>query len=414
MDQAKPTICHLLHGLQYGGAEVLAARLARQLGGAYRFLFVCLDELGALGEDLRRDGFPVHVLGRRPGVDCGCVLRLARLLRRERVDLVQAHQYTPFFYAASARLLAPACAILLTEHGRHQPDYPRPKRKLANRVLLRRCDRVVAVGQAVRDALVANDGFPAHRVGVIYNGIDLAPFAAVPDERGAVRREMGVGDDAFVMLQVARLDYLKDHATAVRTLAHVLPLRPDARLVLVGEGPERAAIEAVVRQHGLEGRVRFLGLRKDVARLLAGADLFLLTSISEGIPLTVIEAMAAGLPVVSTRVGGVPEVVAVGQTGLLAPAGDAAALAGMVCALADNPLRRCEMGRLGRRRAEAHFSESQMHARYRGLYQEMLCGGVNHRPSTYQNASGVANIRVAGAAVTRSSDRKSFQTSCTP
>ena len=185
-------------------------------------------------------------------MDGGCVLRLARLLRRERVDLIQAHQYGPFFYAAASRLLAPGAAVLLTEHGRHQPDYPRLKRKLANRLLLPRRDRVVAVGQAVRDALIANDGFPARRVGVIYNGIDLAPFAAAPDRR-AVRREMGVGDDEFVILQVAHLDYLKDHATAVRTLAHVLPRRPDARLVLVGEGPEQAAIEAVVRQQGLEG-----------------------------------------------------------------------------------------------------------------------------------------------------------------
>src|SRR5205807_2822283 len=124
--------------------------------------------------------------------------------------------------------------------------------KVANRLLLRRRDRVVAVGAAVRDALVANDGFPERRVGVIYNGIDLSPFAA-PGERRAARRAMGVDDEDLVLLQVARLDYLKNHATAVRTLAAVVPRRPDARLVLVGEGPERPAIEAEVRRHGLEG-----------------------------------------------------------------------------------------------------------------------------------------------------------------
>src|SRR5439155_18500964 len=119
-------------------------------------------------------------------------------------------------------------------------------------------------------------------------------------------------------IQVARLDYLKDHATALRTLECVAGRRPDAHLLLVGEGPERAAIEAQVRERRLGDRVRLLGLRKDIPRLLQAADVFLLTSISEGIPLTLIEAMAAGLPVVSTRVGGVGEGVEDGVTGRLA------------------------------------------------------------------------------------------------
>jgi L-malate glycosyltransferase len=351
---------------------VLAARLARQLCGDYRVLFACLDELGTLGQQLRDEGFEVEVLGRRPGVDWKCMLRLARFLRRQRVDLIQAHQYTPFFYAAAARLLSPRSAILLMEHGRHYPDYPRPKRKVANRLLLGRRDRVVAVGRAVREALVANDGFPAQRVGVIHNGIDLSPFAAPCDDRRSIRRELGVGDDDFVILQVARLDYLKDHATAVRTLAEVVPCRPDVRLVLVGEGPELKAIQELVSRHKLEPHVRLLGLRNDVARLLPGADLFLLTSISEGIPLTVIEAMAAGLPVVGTRVGGLPEVVEEGRTGLLASAGDHAGLARAVCQLGGEPALRHEMGRLGRERAEALFSERQMHSQYGRLYREML------------------------------------------
>jgi glycosyltransferase involved in cell wall biosynthesis len=177
----------------------------------------------------------------------------------------------------------------------------------------------------------------------------------------------------FVILQVARLDYLKDHATALRGLAQVLPQRPNARLVLVGEGPELRGIQELLRLHRLEAHVRLLGLRNDVARLLPGADLFLLTSISEGIPLTVIEAMAAGLPVVSTRVGGLPEVVEEGRTGLLVPSGDPARLAQAICELAAKPSLREEMGRVGRQRAEAVFSERLMHARYEQLYREMLC-----------------------------------------
>jgi glycosyltransferase involved in cell wall biosynthesis len=370
----RASVCHLLHGLGVGGAEVLAARLARQLRDHYRFRFVCLDELGPLGAELRAEGFAVEVLGRRPGLDWRCALRLAARLRRERVDLVHAHQYTPFFYALTARLLCRRPPVLFTEHGRHHPDYPRRKRMVANRLLLERRDRVVGVGQAVRQALIENEGIPARRVGVIYNGIDLSPFGQGVNGRQEVRHELKIGAQDLLIVQVARLDYLKDHATAVQALRHVVQRRPDACLVLVGEGPELEPTRALVRQQGLESRVRFLGLRKDVARLLPAADLFLLTSISEGIPLTLIEAMAAGLPVVSTRVGGVPEVTADGRTGLLAPPGDPASLAGHILRLADNPGLRHDMGRSGRARALALFSESKMHAQYDQTYREMLPG----------------------------------------
>lgn len=368
----RPAICQVLHSLCVGGAEVLAARLARQMRDSYRFLFVCLDRLDTLGEQLRAEGFPVEVLNRRPGLDARAAFRLARLLRREGVGLVHAHQYTPFFYALLARWLGRRVPVLFTEHGRHFPDYPRRKRMLANRLLLGRRDRVVGVGESVRQAVIANEGIPAERVGVIYNGIDLEPFARAGRDREAARREMGAGPDDLVLIQVARLDYLKDHATAIRMLERVAARRPDARLVLVGEGPERGKIEDEVRRRGMTERVRLLGLRTDVARLVAAADVLLLTSISEGIPLTLIEAMAAGLPVVSTRVGGVGEVVAEGETGLLAPAGDDAALAEHVLQLADDRERRVRMGERGRQRAREMFSESQMHAGYRRLYEELL------------------------------------------
>jgi glycosyltransferase involved in cell wall biosynthesis len=370
------TICQVVHGLQVGGAEVLAAGLARRLNRDYRFLFVCLDELGSLGRDLREEGFPVEVLNRRPGVDRHCARRLAEVVRRERVDLLHAHQYTPFFYSAASRLLGSGPPILFAEHGRSHPDYPRWKRILANRVLLRSCDRVVAVGEAVSKALIRNEGIAPHRIEVIYNGIPLDKFdiQTAASVRAAIRASIGLGSDDLVLIQVARLDYLKDHATAIRTIERVKSHCARARLVLVGDGPERGTIEDMVRQRVLGEHVRLLGQRDDVPRLLAASDVVLLTSISEGIPLTLIEAMAARCPVVSTRVGGVAEVVADRETGLLAAAGDDDALAEHILRLAHDPERRDEMGRSGRERAESFFSERQMHDRYRTCYEGMLLG----------------------------------------
>jgi glycosyltransferase involved in cell wall biosynthesis len=367
------TIFQVLHALNVGGAEVLAVRLARQLQDRYRFVFACLDELGTLGKELRAEGFPVHVLERRAGLDWRCVLRLAKLMRQEGANVVHAHQYTPFFYAAIARMLYRRVPVLFTEHGRHQPDYRRWKRVLANRCfLLRRHDRVVGVGEAVRRALIENEGLPPQRVELIYNGIDLAAFRNTGQERLCIRQEIGVAADDLVMMQVARLDYLKDHATALRMLSRLAPQCPHARLVIVGEGPEQGKIDALIQELHLQPFVRLLGLRNDVPRLLAAADLLLLSSTSEGIPLTVIEGMAASLPVVATKVGGLPEVVEDGGTGWLAPSGDAAGLAERVLRLSADPGLRMQMGRRGRERAETLFSEQQMHARYDRVFQEIL------------------------------------------
>jgi glycosyltransferase involved in cell wall biosynthesis len=368
----RPAVCQVLHGLRVGGAEVLAARLARRLQQSYRFSFVCLDELGSLGEELRGEGFTVEVLDRRPGIDIRFALRLARFLRRQRIELLHAHQYTPFFYSLMARAIGRRVPVLFTEHGRHFPDYRRRKRVIANRLFLRRRDRVVGVGKAVREAVIRNEGIPAERVEFVYNGIDLQPYANGSDARGQTRREIGVGSHDLVLIQVARLDYLKDHATAIRTLERVAAVRPEARLVLIGEGPERAKIEQEVRMRGQSDRVRFLGLRTDIPRLLRAADVFLLTSISEGIPLTLIEAGAAGLPVVSTQVGGVAEVIESGVAGLLAPSGDDASLARHILRLAEDPGLQRRMGEAGRQRAQETFSEEQMHAGYLRLYREMI------------------------------------------
>ena len=365
-----PTVCHLLHSLNVGGAEVLVARIARRLSSRYRFVFACLDELGPLGEQLRDEGFVVDVLGRKPGLDLGCARRLSRFLRSHGVEVLHAHQYTPFFYALVSRIFRRYPPVLFTEHGRWHPDYPRRKRIVFNRIFLRRNDHVVGVGEAVRQALINNEGISAERVKVIYNGVNSTDFSG--DGRSDARRALGIGDRDDVVIQVARLDALKDHFTALRAIERLTAARPTLQLLLVGEGPERLAIEAEIVSRGLQSHVRLLGLRSDVAQLLSAADAFLLSSVSEGIPVTVIEAMLAELPVVATRVGGMGEVVESEVTGFLAAAGDDATLAESLDRLLSNESLRRQMGQAGRQRATQLFSEQQMHESYAQLYQEML------------------------------------------
>ena len=368
----RPTICLVLHSLNVGGAEVLAARLARRLADRFRFVFACLDDLGPLGRELRGEEFTVEVLGRKRGIDLACVRRLAAFARNEGAGLFHAHQYTPFFYCRAPGTLLPRLPVLFNEHGRFFPDVPNRKRMIFNRLFLRKKDRVVAVGQSVKQALIDNEGLAAQRIDVIYNGVRLDDFAAAPDLRREVRAELGIDPAAPVAIQVARLDYLKDHLTAIRTAERIRRSLPEFQLLLVGEGPERTKIEAEVAARQLGGCVRLLGLRSDVRRLLAAADLFLLTSISEGIPVTLIEAMGAGLPIVSTAVGGIPEVVRPEETGLVAPRSDDEQLARSALRLLADRLLAQSFGQAGRALAQNMFSEDQMHAQYAWLYETML------------------------------------------
>lgn len=367
-----PTICQVLHSLDVGGAEVLAAEMARTLQRSFRFVFACLDEVGRLGHALADEGFPIHVLGRRPGIDMRCAARLAAVFRRERVDIIHAHQYTPWFQAAMARMLYRRPAILFTEHGRHYPDVRLTKHVLCNRVLFRKGDYAMGVGAAVRTALIRNEGLPEEAVGVVYNGVDLSPYGQNREtNRAEIRRELGLTDELVVM-QVARLNYLKDHGTAIRAVERAVAQLPHLRLILVGEGEERDALESYVRERRLTHVVRFLGVRRDIPRLLAGADIFLLSSISEGIPLTIIEAMASELPVISTDVGGVREMIDSGKNGLLATARDDVQIAEHILRLAKSPEDRQAFGTHGKHRAREMFSQRRMNESYQYIYEELL------------------------------------------
>ncbi len=156
----RPTVCHVLHSLQVGGGETLARSIALRNAREFRFVFAVLDELGTLGQDLLERGFKVSVIGRRPGLDLGCARRLRELFRQERADVIHAHQYGPLLYSALARFPGRLTPILFTEHGRDFPDYRRWKRVWANRLLLSQEDRLIAVGDSVRRALIEYEGLP--------------------------------------------------------------------------------------------------------------------------------------------------------------------------------------------------------------------------------------------------------------
>jgi glycosyltransferase involved in cell wall biosynthesis len=357
----------LLVGLSLapGGTERLIRDLADRLRHDVRMAVCCIDEAGAWGEALAESGIPVTALERRPGFHPTIGARIAAVAARHGANVIHCHQYSPFVYGCVATVLRPA-RLLFTEHGRLADAPPSRKRYMANQALRMLADRVFTVSSDLKAHLVS-EGFSPDRVEVLYNGIDIRP-APGADEREAARRTLGLPPDAYVGLTVGRLDPVKDYAGLVRAFAQVVLPRPDARLVLIGEGPERPVIERTIAECGLGSRVLMTGHREDVHALLPAADVFVNSSEFEGVSLTILEAMAACLPVVATRVGGTPEIVSP-ATGLLVRARDPGALAAALLALAADPDARCALGRAGRRTAEDRFSLERMIARYLAVYR---------------------------------------------
>jgi glycosyltransferase involved in cell wall biosynthesis len=342
-------VAFILHVMQVAGAEVLVAETIRRLGARIEPTVLCLDGVGQLGERVRREGVTVVDLGRKPGLDLRVARRLSREVSMRGVEIIHAHQYTPFFYSALARpFISHKVHIMLTEHGRHYPDHVSARRRVLNRLVLSRmADEINGVCRFSVDSLARVDGFGNRPMEVIDNGIDVERYGR--DNRPELRRRLGLDESRRYITCVARLHPVKNHAMLIRAFARVAGCRPDVDLLLAGDGELRADITTQVGSLGLATRVHFLGVRQDVADLLGASDIFALTSISEAASLTLLEAMATALPVVVTAVGGNPEIVEEGHSGFMVARDDDAAAATALLTLLDDPDHARAMGEAGRR-----------------------------------------------------------------
>jgi N-acetyl-alpha-D-glucosaminyl L-malate synthase BshA len=352
--------------------------LAYELAAANRESLVAgvivLDEQGPLADDFRALEAPVWYTGRREGRDRNQAPRIAAILREFEPDVIHAHQYTPYYYACLARRKAKCGRLLFTEHGRHYPDVVGWKRRLLNQLYLAgKADRVTAVCEWTKRALVANEGFRAGAIEVVYNGVDIERFAARPPKADA-RKQWDIPAEAAVIVQVGNLRSVKDHPMALRAFARIVRARPDAILLLAGDGPDRERLQALAKQLQIAGQARFLGAVREIPSLLAAADVMLMTSLSEAHSVSLLEGMASSLPIVATCVGGIPETVVNGETGLLAPRSDDETLAKHLLALlGDVDLRRA-MGAAGLDRVRRLFQRKDMHRRYLEIYATMASG----------------------------------------
>lgn len=357
-------IAYLTNSLRAGGLERVVTLLAAGMKERGHTPFICCYDARGDYEADRAEGLgiPVHVILREPGVDVSYVNKLRTWLRDVRAEVIHTHNATALFYGALAGLAARVPVRIATEHD---GVFPRSRSAAySNRVLVSRVlTHTVAVSEAVRQLWCESDGVSKDRVIVIPNG--------VPDTQRA-----RPGHSGCRIGMVGRLSVEKGADLLLRAMA-LLPKEryPDAKLMVVGDGPQRPELEAMIRALGLTDRVEMLGTRHDVPEILATLDIFALPSRREGLPLALLEAMAASLPVVACAVGGVPEAITSDDLGLLVRPEDPEALSQALARLIDEAQLRATLGRAARRRFEQHYELSKMIDRYEAL---MVRGMSSH------------------------------------
>lgn len=370
----------VIDSLSFGGAENMVATLGR-LAPAIDLEIAVASLAGPTGERalwrpvLERAGIAVQFLSIPRLLHPQAVPRIAAVVRTSRCDVVHAHLgYAVTLTPVAARLAGRR--TLCTLH--HVPRPVAGRDAVRERLGVASANAsagVVCVSHASLDGFAARYRLRRRRWGVLHNGVDLARFVPAPGGGpGALPADLGIPPGAPVVTLVAHLRYEKGHPEAIDAWPEVLRAVPDARLLIVGEGPMEGDLRRQVAERGLQHRVHFAGVRRDIDEVLRGTFVALLPTYIEALPTALLEAAACGVPAIATRVGGVPEVVDDGVTGLLVELGDAAALPRAVVALLTDESRRAAMGRAARARAEARFDGDRWAHRLRGIYDDTVAG----------------------------------------
>ncbi len=368
-------IAYCIDNMDIGGSELNAVRTAELLDRSrFDLLIVCLRERGPLMARYAAAGIPVHsfpissLYGPRT-VRQG--YRLARFLEQERVQIVHAHDlYTNIFVTPWARF---AGVPVVIASRRWWQSLTRRHHRVANALAYRMAHCVLANSPAVGASVSAVEGIPCARVSVISNFVTESAFdTPAPELLTALRRELDLPDEALVVGSVARLAPVKDHASLLRATALLRTRWPRLRVVLIGDGECRDSLEQLAVTLGVSDVVRFAGQRSGPVSLHQLFDVSVVCSTSEGFPNSIVEAMAAGKPVVATAVGGNADAVLDGKTGLLVPASDPEALASAIERLLVSPDLRRDMGETGRRRARDHYGADNVIASLESLYERLL------------------------------------------
>lgn len=366
-------VVHIIGGGEFGGAERHIINLAGALNPQMVELTVCCLFSDPFVEIAAQAGINALNVTMRNRMDFRVISRLASIIRQNNFDIVHTHGVRANLLGRVASRLANRKPVVTTVHSLLERDYPGFLRRQVNRftewATRGLTDQFITVSQGLKEKLVAS-GIPAGKVTVVYNGIVLEDFSP-PAEPGAGRTMLGYGSGVPLVGIVARLHPVKGHQYFLEAARIVLEQHPEVRFIVAGDGPQRPVLEAMAGQLGIADQVVFTGFISEVRSLMADLDLLVISSLWEGFGLTAVEAMALNVPVVSTEVGGLPEVVLHGETGLLVPPANSAALAKSMIWMLEHPEAAAEMAKKANRVVGEKFTAQVMARRTEELYRRV-------------------------------------------
>ncbi len=364
----KPRILYVVHSLPIAGTELLVYQLALANKKKYEVAICCLDGKGPLAKYLEAEKIPVFEMLRQPGRDWGIVKRMSHLIDTFSPDIIHAHQYTPFFYSALAK--SRRAKLVFTEHGRHYPDVVGIKRKIFNQWAQFRAHSITAVCEFSKQRIHTKEWIWARKTDVIYNGVSVKPVQTLQSEK--LRKELNISKKSTVIGFVGRLHSIKNPELLFNAFSTLVSKFPKLHLLYIGDGELREKLEKQVKKKKLNKKVTFVGSKYPVDPYYVTMDLLVLPSESEGASVTLLEAMAAKVPVIASNVGGNAEFVENKVTGRIFRSTDKKHLIRLISKFLNKPEKYNQYAINAYKDVKEKYNQDKMFKEYRELYEELV------------------------------------------
>lgn len=367
----KRKLVHLTYDMRIGGTETVIKQLVEGIDNSkYDVEILCIEpNLGPFGKQLQMAGINITNLNWVGGFNFKLILEIRKYIKNKKVDILHCHQYTPWFYGVLAAALTSA-AVIFTEHGRFYPDRTSWKRKVINPFLLLFTNQVTAISKATKLALNEFEFIPKDKISVIYNGIE--GLQREPDKSKAIKNKYNVEDNSIVFGTVARLDPIKNQTLMIEAFNRVHQVKSSAKLLIVGDGEERTKLENLVLKLELQESVIFAGYITEPKDYIACMDIFLLSSLSEGTSMTLLEALSLSIPCVVTDAGGNSEVIDHKESGLVTENSNELAFSEAMLDLAENREALSEYSLSAYKAFEERFKVTKMASEYQAIYASVI------------------------------------------